>query len=178
MEEDMQPCEIPRNYPIGGKPMGKLTSVSLAVEGDEANLLMHLDHRFEVVQDAAFSNLIYRLKALVYSKESEEKHVVSYPSNWWEALKERFCPKWLRKFVEVRETTVTVNVREWFPDINTHGYVKTTFTRNKFMSFEDWKKKQMQDPSDSPVQLGPTNFSDGVFEFDEVFQRWKKQSSK
>jgi hypothetical protein len=36
--------------------------------------------------------LVFQMELALAGKE----HIVSYPENWWEAVKERFAPRWFR----------------------------------------------------------------------------------
>lgn len=44
------------------------------------------------------------------------KHKVSYPRDWWEALKQRFAPRWLLRKWPVQFTIVVLEARALYPD--------------------------------------------------------------
>ena len=42
---------------------------------------------------------------------------VRHPANWWEAVKQRFMPEWIKRRWPVKETVVTLTARELYPSI-------------------------------------------------------------
>jgi len=60
--------------------------------------------------------LRFNLETYIYGKEHPKKEIV-YPADWWEALKERFAPKWFLKKYPVRSTVITCSLKEIYPDI-------------------------------------------------------------
>lgn len=69
-------------------------------------------HRDEMEQQ-----LVLTLHASIYGKDHLKKHVIRYPENWWEAVKERFAPCWFRERYPVRFTEVTASLEELYPEI-------------------------------------------------------------
>ncbi len=37
---------------------------------------------------------------------------VTFPTTWWDAVKDRFCPKWARKYLSINFTAIEVKVTE------------------------------------------------------------------
>ena len=65
-------------------------------------------------RDLITEELQYSLHTLIPAEKLKEKtHLfqVSYPANWWEALKERFLPKWYKDGHQINYTTVMEEVR-------------------------------------------------------------------
>lgn len=57
------------------------------------------------------------LSAFVYGVNHPTRHVIRFPKNWLEAVKERFAPAWLRDRWPVVYTVVTASMEEIYPDI-------------------------------------------------------------
>lgn len=73
--------------------------------------------RLEEIRDHATQQLVMTLRAGIYGKQHPDKHVIRYPSTWWDALKERFAPAWFRDRHPVRFTEVTASLSELYPDL-------------------------------------------------------------
>jgi hypothetical protein len=52
----------------------------------------------------------------IYGIDHPQRHVIRFPENWWEAVKERFAPSWFRDRHPVRFTEVTASLEETYPD--------------------------------------------------------------
>lgn len=61
--------------------------------------------------------LIYEIRADIYGKRHANRHIVRYPADWLEALKERFAPAWVRDRWPVRFVEITASLNEIYPDI-------------------------------------------------------------
>lgn len=68
-------------------------------------------------KDELERKLVLMLHASIYGKDHPKKHVIRYPENWWEAVKERFAPCWFRELYPVKFTEVTASLEELYPEI-------------------------------------------------------------
>ena len=58
-----------------------------------------------LVQKCVHEEIVYKLSTYILGLQAEKiVWHVSYPQDWWEALKERFAPSWLRKRYPVKYT--------------------------------------------------------------------------
>lgn len=73
--------------------------------------------RWREFVDHATGNLIRELRVAVYGKEHMDRHVVRFPADWWQAVKERFAPAWFRDRWPVVFTEIGVSLKELYPDI-------------------------------------------------------------
>jgi hypothetical protein len=73
---------------------------------------------FNEWRDHAKRQLIVELRAHIYGKRHPDKHVIRYPENWWEAVKERFAPAWFRDRYPVRFVTITATLEEVYPELS------------------------------------------------------------
>lgn len=67
----------------------------------------------EVLRDTA-KQLVLTLQARI-AREKVSYPTISYPANWWEALKDRFLPRWARKYVKVKYTEVRISAEVFYP---------------------------------------------------------------
>ena len=58
------------------------------------------------------------MKVAIYGKDHPKKHVIRYPADWWEDLKERFAPSWFLDKYPVKFTEVTASLEELYPDLD------------------------------------------------------------
>lgn len=68
-------------------------------------------------EDRLKDRMIYDLTVYVYGKDHPEKHVIRYPSDWIEALKERWSPSWMREKWPVKFTEVSASFQELYPNL-------------------------------------------------------------
>lgn len=73
--------------------------------------------QFRQWEDRAANQLVKELRVSVYGKEHPDRHVVRFPADWWQAVKERFAPAWFRDRWPVVFTEITVSLKEHYPDI-------------------------------------------------------------
>lgn len=116
-------CEhvILRQWPMN-QGNAKLREIQLQRMDYEAQLPVDLRNlekssRFDQYMDHARQQLILRMRTSIYGKRHPDRHVIRYPKDWWEALKERFAPAWFRDRYPVRFTSVSVSLNELYPDI-------------------------------------------------------------
>lgn len=57
-----------------------------------------------------------RVTRIVWGLEPVKRHVVSYPANWIEAVKQRFAPKWFTRRWPVKMTEVFASLEETYPE--------------------------------------------------------------
>lgn len=60
--------------------------------------------------------LVFGLETFIW-KEDIGTILVKYPKNWWEAVKDRFLPKWAKKWVLIEYTEIVVKEELWHPDL-------------------------------------------------------------
>ncbi len=70
----------------------------------------------EYVQDAVARQLVANLVATVATKKYAVK-TVSFPADWWQAVKRRWFPRWALKRWPVQMTDVTLEASAYYPDI-------------------------------------------------------------
>lgn len=68
-------------------------------------------------RDELEQQLVLTLHASIYGKDHPQRHVIRYPENWWEAVKERFAPCWFRDMFPVRFTEITASLEELYPEV-------------------------------------------------------------
>lgn len=68
-------------------------------------------------RDELEQQLVLSLHASIYGKDHPQRHVIRYPENWWEAVKERFAPCWFRDMYPVRFTEITASLDELYPEV-------------------------------------------------------------
>lgn len=67
--------------------------------------------------DRMTNQIIVDMTIVVYGHQHTTRHVVSYPSNWLEALKDRFLPTRYRTRWPVKYTHITASLEETYPDV-------------------------------------------------------------
>jgi hypothetical protein len=55
-----------------------------------------MDPRIEVVRDQIIGHIVAKVQGYIWSEQLETWDV-KYPSDWWQAFKERWAPKWAKK---------------------------------------------------------------------------------
>lgn len=63
----------------------------------------------------SFPQMRRELLHQVYLREARQ--TVTYPADWWQAVKARFFPAWLLKRYPVRHASVTVEAQALFPEL-------------------------------------------------------------
>lgn len=105
----------PRNMQVDIVTLHKL-NIEAQIAIDKRQLdVCNLAKREEWI-DEMNKVLMHRLRLEIYGIK-HDKHVVSYPENWLEAVKERFAPKWLLKRYPVKRTEITASLWETYPDL-------------------------------------------------------------
>lgn len=61
--------------------------------------------------------LVLRIKGFVWGEQAKRREV-SYPKDWWQAFKKRWAPKWFLARWPVENTTVVMDAKLIYPDIN------------------------------------------------------------
>jgi hypothetical protein len=73
--------------------------------------------RITVVVNHANGNLVRQIQQFIYGKDHPDKHIIRFPSTWWDAVKERFAPSWFLDRYPVRFTTYKATLSELYPDL-------------------------------------------------------------
>jgi len=55
-----------------------------------------------------------RITKKIWGREMQEKEV-QYPSNWWEAIKDRWAPRWIKNRWPIKYTVEKLTARELYP---------------------------------------------------------------
>jgi hypothetical protein len=97
-------------------------------------------------RDEALRQTILRLERSIYGIDHPKVHVVRYPADWWQSLKERFAPAWFRDRYPVRFTEVTASLEELYPEIEPalpdKGHVmKINVAKRTLVAFCRWDEK-------------------------------------
>ena len=66
--------------------------------------------------DSVTGHLRLTLYGYVWGKNADDIFI-SYPSDWWQAIKDRWLPKWAKKRWPVRETVHHIKAAAMFPDL-------------------------------------------------------------
>jgi hypothetical protein len=70
----------------------------------------------ETSYDALTQSVIFALRGFVWAeKESVRHQEAKYPRDWWQALKERWFPKWLLDKYPVDYHVITIDVKAIYP---------------------------------------------------------------
>lgn len=95
-------------------------TIKLSATRYKHEVRLHLDNRSDLeikeLLDKAQNKLFLNISCDIWGQDLPDKHVVTYPADWWQALKERFAPAWFRVKWPVRSINVTVSARELFPN--------------------------------------------------------------
>lgn len=76
----------------------------------------------EVEQMYLQDMITYQITGYVWSQDAGKKVTFKYPSDWWEAVKERWLPKWLLKKYPVNYTYKEFEVKATYPDLIIQGH--------------------------------------------------------
>ena len=69
----------------------------------------------ERVADIVTGGVVYQFRAAIFAQRLDEQ-VVRYPADWWQALKQRFAPRWFVRRWPVLETIKTMRLYAWYPE--------------------------------------------------------------
>lgn len=61
-------------------------------------------------------DIAFRVHGFIWGQYLD-KHSVQYPTDWWQAFKERWYPKWLLAKYPVRYKVFEVDVKALYPDL-------------------------------------------------------------
>ena len=70
--------------------------------------------------DWAVDGLLFNLQTYLYGRKQTVLDV-RYPSTWIEAVKDRWLPKWFRRWWKVRYTLHQIDVMQVWPEIEVKG---------------------------------------------------------
>lgn len=103
----MKELNLSRRSVVAHRIMAEL---SADLGGQELQLM---DERDDVT-----GYLVRSLRAEIFGFNHPKKHVVSYPANWKESVKERFAPLWFLQRFPVKYTDISVSLEETFPGLS------------------------------------------------------------
>lgn len=72
--------------------------------------------RAEVLFDELAESLVAEVSWHMTGRRAYGEAIV-YPATWWDAVKDRWFPRWLRRRFPPRFTEITPEMTEYFPDI-------------------------------------------------------------
>ena len=67
------------------------------------------------IREQQVDAIIAHIRGYVWSEKLGE-HSISYPKDWWEAVKARFAPKWLLLRYPVKLTRVALSAKALYPN--------------------------------------------------------------
>lgn len=70
--------------------------------------------QIHVFIDQWFDNIVLQIRQSVLSQKLDEISV-RYPADWWQAVKERFAPRWFRRRWPIEWNKTTIDVRAIYP---------------------------------------------------------------
>ena len=78
---------------------------------------MRHSSEFRSWEDRAKDRLVIEMRTTIYGKDHPTKHVIRFPADWLEAVKERFAPAWVRDRWPVKFTEITASLEETYTGI-------------------------------------------------------------
>lgn len=66
--------------------------------------------------DELSKDIIYRTKVFIWQQELDKK-TIKYPKDWWEAFKERWFPRWLKKRYPIKCQYYVFEPKYYFPKL-------------------------------------------------------------
>lgn len=85
---------------------------SLAMDELAASEMMDMQAHYDVVMRAT----LVRINRWVLEQEAE-RILCSYPADWWQAVRQRWAPKWWLKRHPVQMTTKMATVKATYPTL-------------------------------------------------------------
>ncbi len=67
-------------------------------------------------EEYVYENILLRVKQCVWGREMQRQEC-RWPSNWWQAFKERWFPAWALKRWPVQYMAYVLRARELYPDV-------------------------------------------------------------
>lgn len=74
------------------------------------------DGQFDIFEDAVRQELVRSLMLEVWRESDKEVCVGEAPSDWWQAVKERFAPAWFKRKWPVQKTKFTAKASFHYPN--------------------------------------------------------------
>jgi hypothetical protein len=69
-----------------------------------------------VHRSPVMDSLVFTLTQAIWGLKVGER-LKQYPADWWEAVKERFAPAWMKKRWPVKYAYLMIEARDLFPEI-------------------------------------------------------------
>jgi len=108
----------------------RLREVVLKQKCFESNVIVPEDVKAELYEDFVLGQLAMSLSARIASLKVEN-YEFRAPQDWFEAFKERFCPKWALKKFPVKYRVEKINVEALFPKIKMDKEYQSVFIFEK-----------------------------------------------
>ena len=67
-----------------------------------------------ILENWVKNEMTVRIKQIIAGRIADEV-TVSYPSDWWQAVRERWLPGWAKRKWPVHKTTIRLTARELYP---------------------------------------------------------------
>jgi len=84
---------------------------------------------------------VLQFTAMIYGTDRQALDV-TYPANWWEAVKDRFMPQFLRKKFPIRYIHHEVIARQMFPTVRPHNDHPITYTLLEYKDVDTWTAEE------------------------------------
>lgn len=99
---------------ISAAVLEKITFMAESQIGAALAAEFALEPRVKVYVDGWLNNLAINISQSMLSQKLDEISV-SYPADWWQAVKERFAPKWFLSRRPVKYERTVIDVRAVYP---------------------------------------------------------------
>jgi hypothetical protein len=96
----------------------KMKLIAMQYISEELAEYFSMPPKLDIGRDVSFvyDNLVLRLVQEVYGRQVERVDV-RYPSDWWQAFKERWFPAWAKKRWPVHYKTTALEAKELYPKL-------------------------------------------------------------
>jgi len=108
----------------------RLREVVLELKHFRSDVIIPEDIKAELHEDFVLKQLVMSLSAKIASLKVEN-YEFRAPQDWFEAFKERFCPKWSLKKFPVKYRVEKINVEALFPKIKMDKEYQSVFVFEK-----------------------------------------------
>ena len=88
----------------------------------------------DFAKDLVRDQVVAMFHHAIFVKDYPKTHIVRYPADWWQAVKDRFAPAWFRDRYPVKFVTIEASAKMLYPDIEPiprqRGVLKFAVARN------------------------------------------------
>lgn len=69
--------------------------------------------------DPMINSILVEIRGFIWAEKHSLQHQeIRYPKNWWQAVKERFAPRWFLRLFPVEYELVVLDVKAIYPEFN------------------------------------------------------------